>query len=328
MGIGVILKKGAFVISKYAPEILTYGGLVTMVGGTVLACRQTPKAIQIVEETKKNLSVIKGTHEEAEANNGQVQHFDGDGNMTMITYSKQDYQKDLAIAHTNNVKNLAKTYAVPAVMLVGGIACVLGGHGILRKRNAVAIATLGSVMEGFKKYRGNVIKDLGEVADRKYLYGAAQPERVETVNAETGEVTQEIRDHKKLLLDIPETDPRFLVYNKATCPEMYKGNLLADLASLKSAQSECNDYLHMYGNLTVNRAREILGAKAIPEGCDNGWVLDGNGDGFVDFNLFDSVTGDPKDWVMDLVYENQGIPIEFNIDGNIKALLARPRNAR
>ena len=327
MGIGVILRKTGFVLSKYAPEILTYGGVVTMVAGTVVACKQTPKAIQIMDEAKTNLEAIKATNEEAEKNGGQLARTDANGTTTMISYSKQDYQKDLTIQHVNNAKALAKTYALPAALLIGGAACVLGGHGILRKRNAVAIATLGSVMEGFRKYRSNVIADLGEVADKKYRFGLPAPKKVETVDAETGEVTEEVVDPKGFA-DMPAADPRYLMYNRATCPEMYKGNLLADLTALKSAQCQCNDYLKMYGHLSVNRAREIIGAYAIPEGCDNGWVIDGKGDGYVDFGLFDRNDGSVKGWVMELVDENQGIPIEFNIDGNIKALLARPRNAR
>jgi len=327
MSIKVIAKRGLFVLERYAPEILTYGGLVTMIGGTVLACKQTPKAVLIIEDTKQQLAVIKATKEEAEANNGQIVRMEN-GTAAMISYSKNDFQKDLAIAHVNNVKALAKTYAIPAALLIGGAACVLGGHGILRKRNAVAIATLGSALEGWNKYRKNVIAELGEEADKRYRYGLPAPETVETINAETGEITREPAKGPSGFAEFPEDDPRFLLYSQGTCPEFYKANLLADLAHLKSCQNTCNDKLRIYGHLTVNEAREIIGARAIPEGLDNGWVIDGDGDGEVDFNLFDPLTGEPKSWVYEYVKEGQGIPVEFNIDGNIKAMLKRPRNAR
>ena len=181
-----ILKKALWIGKKYAPEILTYGGLATMACGTFFACKQTPKAVEIVADTKKQLTVIRATEEEA-AKNGRLVERNG----AMITYSENDYKKDITIAHVNNVKELAKTYAVPALMLVGGTAMVLGGHGILRKRNAVAIATLSSVMEGFNKYRGNVISELGESADKRFRFGKGEPVVIETVDAETGEVTEE-----------------------------------------------------------------------------------------------------------------------------------------
>lgn len=327
MSIKVIAKRSLFVLEKYAPEILTYGGLAAMIGGTVVACRQTPKAVMILDETKRQLIAIEQTHDEAEEHNGQVAKYDEQGNLTMISYSKKDYQKDLTIAHVNNVKDLAKTYAVPAVMILGGAACILGGHGILRRRNAVAIATLGSVMEGFNKYRQNVIADQGEDADKKYRFGLPAPKTFETVNVETGEITQESVEPIGFK-DIDEYDPRVLKYSKETCPEYYKGNLLADMAHLKSAQVACNDKLRMFGHLTVNEAREIIGAKAIPEGLDNGWVIDGDGDGNVDFNLFDPLTGEIKAWVYNQVDTDQGIPVEFNIDGNIKGFMKRPRNCR
>lgn len=327
MSIKVFVKKGLFVLEKYAPEILTYGGLATMVTGTVLACKQTPKAVEIIDGTKENLQKIQAVNESAEANGGQVAHTNEDGTTTMITYSKQDYQKDLAIAHVNNAKALAKTYAVPAALLVGGAACVLGGHGILRKRSAMAVAALSSVMEGFNRYRSNVIADLGEVADKKYRYGLKAPETVETVNVETGEITQEMKDPKEFD-KFPRMDPRFILYNRETCPNTYRGNLLSDLTALKNAQGYANDKLRLQGHVTVNEVRDLVGAKAIPEGLDHGWVIDGDGDGYVDFGLFDPLTGDPKDWVYELVNENQGIPIELNIDGNIKLMLYRDRNTR
>lgn len=321
MGIALV-KRVIWIGKKYAPEILTYGGTICMLGGTVLACKQTPKAVAIVEDTKKNLAVIKATEEEAAQNNRQVNR-----NGALISYSTQDFKKDITIAHVNNIKALAKNYAVPGLMLIGGTAMVLGGHGILRKRNAVAIATLSSVMEGFNKYRSNVIKELGETADRHFRFGKGEPDVVETVDAESGEVTHE-KTSTDGFADFPEDDPRFFMFSRETSPDFYKGNLLMDLAQLRSFQNHCNDLLRMDGNLPVNTIRRICGVKPIDEGLDNGYVMDGNGDGYVDFNIFDRVTGEPKAWVYECVKEGQGIPIELNIDGNIKGLLKRPRNAR
>ena len=321
MGIALV-KRVLWVGKKYAPEILTYGGLVTMIGGTVFACKQTPKAVAIVDDTKKNLAVIKATEEEAAKNDRKVSRNGG-----LISYSQQDYKKDITIAHVNNIKALAKTYAVPGLMLVGGAAMVLGGHGILRKRNAVAIATLSSVMEGFNKYRGNVVKELGEAADKRFRFGKGTPDVVETVDAETGELTQE-KTSTDGFSDFPDDDPRFFLFSKETAPDMYKGNLLMDLAQLRSYQNIATDILRIDGNIPVNAIRKICGVKPIDEGLDNGYVVDGNGDGYVDFGLFDRVTGEPKSWVYECVKEGQGIPIELNIDGNIKGLLKRPRNAR
>lgn len=321
MGLAIV-KKVVWIGKKYAPEILTYGGVAAMIGGTVFACKQTPKAVAIVEDTKKQLAVIKATEEEA-ANNNRLVKRDGG----LISYSQQDFKKDITIAHVNNIKALAKNYAVPGLMLIGGTAMVLGGHGIMRRRNAVAIATLSSVIDGFNRYRGNVIKELGETADKHFRFGKGQPDIVETVDAESGEVTQE-KTSTDGFADFPEDDPRFFMFSKETSPDFYKGNLLMDLAQLRSFQNQCNDMLRIDGNLPVNTIRKLCGVKPIDEGLDNGYVIDGKGDGYVDFGIFDRVTGEPKAWVYECVKEGQGIPVELNIDGNIKGLLKRPRNAR
>ena len=321
MGVAIV-KRVVWLGRKFAPEILTYGGLAAMIGGTVFACKQTPKAVEIVEDTKKQLAVIKATEEEAAQNNRLVKRGDG-----LISYSAQDFKKDITIAHVNNVKALAKNYAVPAVLLIGGTAMVLGGHGILRKRNAVAIATLSSVMEGFNKYRSNVIKELGETADKHFRFGKGTPDVIETVDAETGAVTQE-KTSTDGFSEFPEDDPRFFMFSKETAPDYYKGNLLMDLSQLKAFQGMATDELRIYGNINVNRIRQICGVKPIDEGLDNGYVVDGDGDGYVDFGIFDRVTGEPLSWVYECVKEGQGIPVELNIDGNIKGLLKRPRNAR
>lgn len=324
----VAVKKFGFWLSKHAPEILTYGGTASMLVGTVFACKATPKGLQIIEDNKNHVKALEELNERSRQNNGQVEHIEEDGTTTMITYDEMAYKRDMALVYRDSAVELCKNYAVSGLMLLGGAAMVISGHGILSRRYVGAVTSLSGVMATFKKYRENARALYGETADRKMLYGTVEPKKIETVNAETGEVTEEITVPQKGFQGINPEDPRFLMFNKETCPDFYKGNLLMDLATLKAAQMQANDVLKIYGHIVVNQVRDFIGAKAIAEGLDNGWVMDGNGDGYVDFGVFDPVTGEPKSWVWDLVDVDQGIPIELNIDGNIKALMNRPRNSK
>lgn len=309
-------------LERYAPEILTGVGLVAMGGGTVLACRQTPKAIQILETSKECERIINDTAKTAKANGGKLIR---DGKE--IEYTENDHKKDIVINRVNCGKDLGKTYGPSALLWVGGALCVCSGVGILRGRNTILAGAAITAEETIRRYRKKVVEMFGEETDKKLRFGEVLSTEVkEKTDPETGEITQEevtVSDFDPMT--VADDDPRAFLFNSDNS-QLYVGNLLYDLNTIKCALRACQLRYDLYGNCTVNYARVQLGGKEIPEGVDHGWVKDGNGDGRIDFGLFDA-EGEALPWVYKCISEGHGIPVEFNIDGNIKALLARPRNA-
>ena len=117
-------------LSRHSPEILVGLGIAGMITTTVLAVKATPKALQLIDEKKKELEVDKLTPLET-------------------------------------VKTTWKCYIPAAVTGGAAIACVIGANSVNAKRNA-ALATAYKLSEtAFSEYRGKVVEEIGEKKERR-----------------------------------------------------------------------------------------------------------------------------------------------------------------
>ena len=131
---------------KYSPEILLGAGIVSIIAGTVKACKSTPKAVRIMEEANKNLDII---HEVEQTKSKEE-------------YSEKDYRKDIALTYIQTSGKLIKNY-LPAALLIGaGIGFIFGSHHILTKRNAALSAAYMLAEQGYSEYRKRVAEKFGE----------------------------------------------------------------------------------------------------------------------------------------------------------------------
>ena len=73
--------------------------------------------------------------------------------------------------------------------------------------------------------------------------------------------------------------------------------------------------LHARGHVFLNEVYDALGIPRSKEGSVVGWVLNGEGDGYVDFGIF----SDPDNQSLrDFVNGREGsILLDFNVDGVI-----------
>jgi hypothetical protein len=87
--------------SENAPKILFVGGVVGMVGSTVLACRATLKLEGVLDE----IETVKSNAEE-------VKHMVDSGQTASdVTYSDAEYKRDLHIISVQGVGKIVKLYA-------------------------------------------------------------------------------------------------------------------------------------------------------------------------------------------------------------------------
>lgn len=112
-------------LAKHSPAILTALGITGMIGTTVLAVKTTPKALDLIENKKKELDKDK-----------------------------------LTVVET--VKATWKCYAPAAVTCVTSAACLIGASSVHTKRNA-ALATAYKLSESaLIEYRDKVVETIGE----------------------------------------------------------------------------------------------------------------------------------------------------------------------
>lgn len=116
-------------VNKRSPEILTGLGITGMITTTVLAVRATPKAIQLIDEKKKEQWV--------------------------------DELSPLEI-----VKTAWRPYLPAVIIGVTSTACLIGSCSVNARRNA-ALATAYKLSEtAFSEYKDKVVETLGEKKER------------------------------------------------------------------------------------------------------------------------------------------------------------------
>ena len=260
---------------QHSPEIMVVAGCVGVVASAVMACKATTKASAIIEETKQNVADVHTCLEI---------HDD---------YTVEESKKDLTIIYTHTGLKFVKLYG-PAVLLGAlSITSILASNNILRKRNIALAAAYATVDKGFKEYRGRVVERFGEELDKELRYNIRKKEVEEVVTNEDG--TQSI---VKKTVDV--VDPRefgdYVKFFDETCTAFVKGDKEANFVFLKHQMSQANEILDSRGYIFLNEVYEMLGFDLTKSGHVVGWVKDGNGDGFIDFGIFDAYNENARDF--------------------------------
>ena len=134
---------------KHSPEILTGLGIAGLLTSTVLAVRETPKALRLIEDAR--------------------------------------YEKGEDLTTTEKIKAAWKPYIPAAVTAVGATACIIGASKVNMKRNA-ALATAYTLSEtALKEYQAKVVETIGEKKEQ-VVRDAVAKERVEKNPVVTNEV--------------------------------------------------------------------------------------------------------------------------------------------
>lgn len=289
--------RGILITKKYSPEILTGVGVVGIVASTVMACKATLKVDEVLDDAQKKIEKIKYAEETIDKKD----------------YSEQDYKKDLVIAYTQSGIGFVKLYGPSVTLGVASIACILGAHNIMRKRNVALIAAYKAVEGSFKDYRQRVVEEFGADKDRQFKYGIKNEEVTETEIGEDG------KKHKvKSVVESVDVDhySEYAKFFDEASPEWKKDSEM-NLFFLKCQQNYVNDLLHARGHVFLNEVYDALGIPRTRAGAVVGWVM-GNGDDNIDFGIYELNNERARDFVNG--YE-RSILLDFNVDGVIYDLI-------
>lgn len=295
-------------LKKYSPEILMVAGVAGIVGGTVMACRATLKLEAFMDEKAMMLESI-----EAAGEKGEHARTVGNEQDQFYGYETEDYKHDTTIVKVQTAVGIAKMYAPAATLLIFGIACVLGSHGIMRKRNIALLGAYKMAEEAFTQYRGRVVEELGEEKDRQFRYGG----RLEEIEVTTTDAKGKEKKETKTVLtaDMNGLSQYARIFDES-CPEWQKAAEW-NFTFLNAQQNYWNDRLQAHGHVFLNEVYDALGFPRTQAGQVVGWVK-GNGDNFIDFGIFDRDRQQVRDFVNG--YE-RNIVLDFNVDGVVYDLI-------
>lgn len=295
--------RAGLVIQKHSPEILIATGIVSTVGSTVLACRATLKVDGILDEAKATQDKIQGVLD----GSIEIKHD--------ASYSEEDAKKDLLIVKVQTVGKLVKEY-IPAVTLGAfGIGCFLGAHHIMSKRNVALLGLVKAGQEAFDKYRANVVAELGEQKDLDFLYGYKDEETKEKVKDPKTGKTKTVKNETKVATG--QFASQYARYFDELNPNWQKSPE-QNKYFLQSVQNHMNDRLRVKGHVFLNEVYDELGFERSEAGQLVGWIWNGDGDNYIDFNIFDGTDLTKREFVNG---HERSILLDFNVDGVVYDLI-------
>lgn len=278
------LGRNALLLQKNSPNILFGVGVVSVVGGTILACRATLKMDEVLEEASQKMDKVRA--------------FDDP------VYTQKDREHDLTLVRFQTGAQIVRLYA-PAVIVCGvGIAALTSSHRILTQRNAALTAAYATLDGAFSRYRARVIEKLGEEQDRDFMFGTEQVEITDSKN-KTKTVTR----------ISPDGVSGYARFFDQFSPSWSKDPEV-NLFFLKCQQNYANDLLKVRGHVFLNEVYDRLGMERSKAGSVVGWLLsnDGSTDNYISFGVFEGQEQNARDFVNG---REGAVLCDFNVDGII-----------
>lgn len=269
---------------KQSPHIFFAVGLIGIVGSTVMACRATLKLEKLIDEIQAEFKTIRQDKDLSDYNDGG--------------YDQNEYMRDLTFAYVRGAQKMIKLYGPSAV--VGGlsIAALTKSHVQLSQRNAALGAALTAVSNAYEEYRSRVRSEYGEEKELAIYQGCLldDPEEVDQLGElqKIGQVSN-------------QTSPygRFFEASNVNWQKDPEYNRIF----IQLQQNYFNHRLQSTGHVFLNEVYDGLGFERSQAGAVVGWVRNGDGDGYIDFGLFD---------VTNIHFINgnaRGCLLDFNVDG-------------
>lgn len=165
MGFG---NKAITAIKPHLPLIAIAGGSIAVCAGGFITGKATLKVDKILAD---HTEMMNETRREL---NG----------LSEEQYSERERKMDVVQVYSVTAGKFVRLFAPGAALCTLGFLAIFKGYGTLHKWHALAVSAVASLNEQFVSYRGNVIDELGEEADKRFLTGG------ETV--ETKEITREV----------------------------------------------------------------------------------------------------------------------------------------
>lgn len=297
-----ILLKSKMGLKKHSPEILTAAGIITGITAAIIACKQTVKATEIIQDARKSLNDIDEVKNLAK--NGEA------------TYTENDEANDRKTVAIQTTVNLVKTYALPVGLGILSITCILASNHILRKRNAALAAAFSALSTDFMNYRKRVIDKYGKETDFMLKNGLEkQLVAHQVVDPETGEVKEEQKE--VLTYEGIKLSQYARIFDEVGSTQ-WTPSADHNRAFLLMEQNYFNERIRTRGYIFLNEVYERLGFRPTKAGSVVGWVYQNADYEGIDFGIFTAHTQKAAEF---LEGTEPSIILDFNVQGDILSLV-------
>lgn len=219
---------------KHAPEIFIASGVLSMAAATVIACKETIKAADIIDDFKSDKDAVKQVYEMHV--NGE--HMDDE---RVAAYDENEYKKEMLACHVQCAWKLFKCYAPAIALTTVGVTEILTGARILKKRELAAVATAAALHQSIDAYRERVAAKVGSEVENQLFHGS---------ETKAIEVTEEDENGK--------SKKRKVRYQMPTCGSIY--SRIFDASNDQYEKSGMQNFNFITGKL------RLLNSKLVTDG--------------------------------------------------------------
>jgi len=273
-GITVKIGKTAIILHKHLPHIMFGAGIGGVVTSVVLACRATLTLSDKLDDMHNDVSKIKADP------------------------TTSNDTKQLVRAYSQNAAIVAQLYT-PAVLIgVVSIGALTGSHVALTRRNTALTAAYAGLSRAYGDYRNRVRGDVGKEREHDLYHSITSKEL--------------IIDGKKEL--VKTADPNtWSIYARFfdEASTQWQKNSELNRVYVQCQQNYLNHLLHARGHVFLNEAYDALGLERSSAGQVVGWVVEDEGDNYIDFGMFEASNS------RFLNGTERSILLDFNVDGVI-----------
>lgn len=279
-------------VKDKSPEILLGAGIVGVIAGAVLLCKETLKSKDILDETKETIENYPTPEEGYEE-------------------LKKGYDKEIKKIKAKSKLKIVKTYIPGVTVEVLSIVSIISSNRELKKRNLSLASAYAVLDETYKRYRKNVIEKYGEDVDGELLHDI----RKETIEEETTDEKGKTKKTKKTINVSSGLSEYGIVLDRTDTHGIFNPqDIKYTVQVLTGEQNYVNDLLRVRKWVTLNQVYERLGVEPTKAGNVVGWVYEENnkeGDNYIDFKITPTYKQNEMGNFEEVVL------LDFNVDGYI-----------
>lgn len=295
--------KCGYKLKKASPTIMIVGAAIGGVTATVLACKATIKAQDILTEHNAQVESIHTTKQLSEGE----------------TYTEKDYKSDITTTYVQTGLKLAKVYAPAVTLGAVSLGCMFGSHHIMSKRNASLTAAYIALDKAFEEYKSRVSDRFGSRVQEELEHNIKAVELESKSTNEQG-VEETIKEYKDIAMQ--HTSPYTCIFDETV--DTWQPDSQLNRNYLFLMEQAANKRLRTQGHLFLNDVLASLGTHGgvtlkTPEGQIVGWIYDPNDptrQNHVDFGVTNYVEGDEA--LNSFINGGErSVMLRFNCDGPI-----------
>ena len=251
-------------IGKASPEILLTIGIGGVIVGTVMACVASRKLTDILDEHNACRDELEEDGLVTVDENGEPAE---DEEETVSSVNK----RALWHLYLHTGVKVLRLYAPSVGIVLAAIACILGSHGIMKRRNTALLVAYSALERGFGEYRTRVRQAIGEEAEDRLRFGITEKEIEDHYIDENGEEVNVVKTAP--VFNISECSP-YARYFDAYSVDGWQGDS-AETCLLDGMENYYNQRLYANDGQVVilNNLLHDLGYCEDMAGASAGWAV-------------------------------------------------------